>query len=177
MTALWTISVSRHRTIMNIFDKTPHVHKDAFVAPSASLIGDVQVGPGASIWYGCVLRGLWILSQWASFWLFYTKRKEELIGGYFYTLRISILYSSAHIQLSTLVKKLSLYISRQLLVAKKPIIFYNCDIDEYAMLMLDSNFCCIQWDLLLIQQFGHMHMLFNLVFYLNRAGSEVGICQ
>lgn len=42
---------------MNIFDKTPHVHKDAFVAPSASLIGDVQVGSGASIWYGCVLRG------------------------------------------------------------------------------------------------------------------------
>nr|ACG33606.1 transcription factor APFI [Zea mays] len=49
--------ISRHRTIMNIFDKTPHVHKDAFVAPSASLIGDVQVGSGASIWYGCVLRG------------------------------------------------------------------------------------------------------------------------
>ncbi|KAL6598785.1 hypothetical protein ACP70R_046045 [Stipagrostis hirtigluma subsp. patula] len=34
---------------MNIFDKAPHVHKDAFVAPSASLIGDVQVGQGASI--------------------------------------------------------------------------------------------------------------------------------
>ncbi|RCV23840.1 hypothetical protein SEVIR_5G035000v4 [Setaria viridis] len=49
--------ISRHRTLMNIFDKTPHVHRDAFVAPSASLIGDVQVGPGASIWYGCVLRG------------------------------------------------------------------------------------------------------------------------
>jgi hypothetical protein len=40
------------------------------------------------------------------------------------------------------------------------------NIDEYAMLMLDSNFCCIQWDLLLIQQFVHMHMLFNLVLYL-----------
>lgn len=51
----------------------------------------------------------------------------------------------------------------------------NCDIDEYAMLMLDSNFCCIQWDLLLIQQFSLMHMLFNIVFYLNRAVSEVGI--
>ncbi|XP_006644073.1 gamma carbonic anhydrase 1, mitochondrial [Oryza brachyantha] len=49
--------LSRHRTLMNIFDKTPHVHRDAFVAPSASLIGDVQVGQGASIWYGCVLRG------------------------------------------------------------------------------------------------------------------------
>ncbi|VAI70213.1 unnamed protein product [Triticum turgidum subsp. durum] len=48
---------SRHRTLMNIFDKAPHVHKEAFVAPSASLIGDVQVGQGSSIWYGCVLRG------------------------------------------------------------------------------------------------------------------------
>jgi carbonic anhydrase/acetyltransferase-like protein (isoleucine patch superfamily) len=42
---------------MNIFDKAPHVHKEAFVAPSASLIGDIEVGQGASIWYGCALRG------------------------------------------------------------------------------------------------------------------------
>ncbi len=57
--------VSRHRTLMNIFDKAPAVDKDAFVAPSASVIGDVQVGRGSSIWYGCVLRGknlyVWIL--------------------------------------------------------------------------------------------------------------------
>ncbi|XP_044511010.1 gamma carbonic anhydrase 1, mitochondrial [Mangifera indica] len=49
--------MSRHRTLMNIFDKAPVVDKDAFVAPSASIIGDVQVGRGSSIWYGCVLRG------------------------------------------------------------------------------------------------------------------------
>lgn len=42
---------------MNVFDKTPNVDKDAFVAPSASIIGDVRVGQGSSIWYGCVLRG------------------------------------------------------------------------------------------------------------------------
>jgi len=42
---------------MNVFDKVPSVDKTAFVAPSASLVGDVQVGPGSSIWYGCVLRG------------------------------------------------------------------------------------------------------------------------
>lgn len=42
---------------MNIFDKLPVVDKDAFVAPSASVIGDVEVGPRSSIWYGCVLRG------------------------------------------------------------------------------------------------------------------------
>ncbi|KAF7817584.1 gamma carbonic anhydrase 1, mitochondrial [Senna tora] len=49
--------LSRHRTLMNIFDKAPVVDKDVFVAPSASVIGDVQVGRGSSIWYGCVLRG------------------------------------------------------------------------------------------------------------------------
>lgn len=42
---------------MSVFDKAPVVDKDVFVAPSASIIGDVQVGRGSSIWYGCVLRG------------------------------------------------------------------------------------------------------------------------
>ena len=42
---------------MNVFDKTPNVDKGAFVAPNASLSGDVHVGRGSSIWYGCVLRG------------------------------------------------------------------------------------------------------------------------
>ncbi|KAJ0231890.1 Gamma carbonic anhydrase 2 [Hirschfeldia incana] len=49
--------LSRHRTLMCVFDKSPLVDKDAFVAPSASVIGDVQIGKGSSIWYGCVLRG------------------------------------------------------------------------------------------------------------------------
>ncbi|XP_011011740.1 PREDICTED: gamma carbonic anhydrase 1, mitochondrial-like [Populus euphratica] len=49
--------LSRHRTLMNVFDKAPVVEKDAFVAPSASITGNVHVGRGSSIWYGCVLRG------------------------------------------------------------------------------------------------------------------------
>ncbi len=36
---------------------TPKVHPDAFIAETAVLIGDVEVGAGSSIWYGCVLRG------------------------------------------------------------------------------------------------------------------------
>ena len=36
--------------------KRPTVHPDAFVAPTATLIGDVTVEKGASIWYGAVLR-------------------------------------------------------------------------------------------------------------------------
>jgi carbonic anhydrase/acetyltransferase-like protein (isoleucine patch superfamily) len=37
--------------------KRPQVHPDAFIAATATLIGDVTVEAGASIWYGAVLRG------------------------------------------------------------------------------------------------------------------------
>src|SRR5438128_6588136 len=34
----------------------PQVHEGAFVAPTATLVGDVIVEEGASIWYGAVIR-------------------------------------------------------------------------------------------------------------------------
>jgi carbonic anhydrase/acetyltransferase-like protein (isoleucine patch superfamily) len=37
--------------------RRPRVHADAFIAPTATLIGDVTVEAGASVWYGVVLRG------------------------------------------------------------------------------------------------------------------------
>ena len=37
--------------------KRPIVHPEAFVAPTATLIGDVTIEKGASVWYGAVLRG------------------------------------------------------------------------------------------------------------------------
>jgi carbonic anhydrase/acetyltransferase-like protein (isoleucine patch superfamily) len=37
--------------------KEPQVADDAFVAPTAVLIGDVVVEEGASVWFGAVLRG------------------------------------------------------------------------------------------------------------------------
>src|SRR3954469_25338703 len=36
--------------------KHPTVHPEAFVAPTATLVGDVTVEKGASVWYGAVLR-------------------------------------------------------------------------------------------------------------------------
>ena len=36
--------------------KRPVVHPDAFVAATATLVGDVTVEAGASVWYGVVLR-------------------------------------------------------------------------------------------------------------------------
>ncbi|HET9243234.1 MAG TPA: gamma carbonic anhydrase family protein [Gaiella sp.] len=38
-------------------DSEPSIADDAFVAPTASLIGAVELGPEASVWFGAVLRG------------------------------------------------------------------------------------------------------------------------
>jgi carbonic anhydrase/acetyltransferase-like protein (isoleucine patch superfamily) len=35
----------------------PKIHKDAFVAENAAIIGDVEIGADSGIWYGCTLRG------------------------------------------------------------------------------------------------------------------------
>ena len=37
--------------------KRPSVHPTAFVAPTAAVIGEVEIGEGANVWYHCVLRG------------------------------------------------------------------------------------------------------------------------
>lgn len=36
---------------------TPKIDPTAWIAPNATIIGDVTVGPGASVWFGAVLRG------------------------------------------------------------------------------------------------------------------------
>jgi carbonic anhydrase/acetyltransferase-like protein (isoleucine patch superfamily) len=33
------------------------IHPTAFIAPGATVMGDVTIGPDASVWYGAVLRG------------------------------------------------------------------------------------------------------------------------
>lgn len=43
--------------IVEFEGKRPRVHPEAFVAETATLIGDVTVEKGASVWYGAVLRG------------------------------------------------------------------------------------------------------------------------
>lgn len=35
----------------------PEIHPSAFVAPGASVMGDVVIGEDSNIWFGCVLRG------------------------------------------------------------------------------------------------------------------------
>ena len=37
--------------------KWPKIADDVFIAPGASVIGDVEIGAGSSVWFNCVLRG------------------------------------------------------------------------------------------------------------------------
>lgn len=37
--------------------KLPKIAEGVFVAETAVIIGDVEIGPDTNIWYGCVLRG------------------------------------------------------------------------------------------------------------------------
>ena len=43
--------------VQTLNGKTPKIGRDVFIAPTAVVIGDVEIGDGASIWYGAVLRG------------------------------------------------------------------------------------------------------------------------
>ena len=43
--------------ILSFGGHVPRVHPTAFLAPTAVLIGDVEVGEQSSIWFGAVLRG------------------------------------------------------------------------------------------------------------------------
>lgn len=43
--------------ILNYLDKHPQIAKDAFIAPTATIIGDVTIASGANVWYGSVIRG------------------------------------------------------------------------------------------------------------------------
>ena len=42
--------------IVPIHGKAPQIHETAFIAPGCTIIGDVTIGAGSSIWYNCVLR-------------------------------------------------------------------------------------------------------------------------
>ena len=43
--------------IKRLRGKTPKIGKNCFIAETAVIIGDVEIGDDSSIWYGAVLRG------------------------------------------------------------------------------------------------------------------------
>jgi len=49
--------VAGHQALQEYNGRRPALAPSAFVAPNASVIGDVTLGKGSSVWYGAVLRG------------------------------------------------------------------------------------------------------------------------
>ncbi|MFG3201411.1 gamma carbonic anhydrase family protein [Streptomyces sp. NPDC048192] len=49
--------MTQQALIVGIGGREPQVDPEAFVAPTASVIGDVTLHAGASVWYGAVIRG------------------------------------------------------------------------------------------------------------------------
>jgi len=43
--------------IMEFQGVQPSIASDVFIAPSADIIGDVNIGEQSSVWFGCVIRG------------------------------------------------------------------------------------------------------------------------
>ena len=48
---------TRAPTLYRFEDAFPTIAPDAYVAPTAVIVGDVTIGPKSSVWYHCVLRG------------------------------------------------------------------------------------------------------------------------
>jgi carbonic anhydrase/acetyltransferase-like protein (isoleucine patch superfamily) len=46
----------RDVTIIPFAGKVPRIDPSAFIAPGVRIIGDVEIGPDASVWYNCVIR-------------------------------------------------------------------------------------------------------------------------
>lgn len=53
---------------MGLYDKAPRIKSDVFIAPSASVQGEVSVGSGSSIWYGAIVRGAFQLVPFFHLW-------------------------------------------------------------------------------------------------------------
>lgn len=39
--------------------KEPQIHESAYIAPTATIIGDVTIDEGVNVWFGAVIRGDW----------------------------------------------------------------------------------------------------------------------
>lgn len=52
-----SIPPTAHGPLLPFEGKLPRLHPTAWVAPTAVVIGDVEIGEESSVWYHCVLRG------------------------------------------------------------------------------------------------------------------------
>ncbi len=51
------IEIASRAGVYSYDGKTPRIADDVFIAPGAAVIGDVEIGPGSSVWFNAVIRG------------------------------------------------------------------------------------------------------------------------
>jgi hypothetical protein len=56
---IWFARPQELMILPNPKGQVPNIDESAFVAPNATVIGDVTIGPDANIWFGAVLRADW----------------------------------------------------------------------------------------------------------------------
>ena len=49
--------LSRHRTLLGLYDRIPYFGENTKIAPNATLVGEVYIGENSNIMYGAILRG------------------------------------------------------------------------------------------------------------------------
>ena len=57
LTCLARPAVNKAQSVQAFAAKRPVLGSNVFVAPNASVVGDVQLGNGSSVWYGAIIRG------------------------------------------------------------------------------------------------------------------------
>lgn len=57
LTAMYVISSCGMATLLPYRNQSPHIHSSVYLAETATVIGDVEIGSQSSIWFGAVIRG------------------------------------------------------------------------------------------------------------------------
>mmetsp|Transcript_38831 Transcript_38831/g.32779 ORF Transcript_38831/g.32779 Transcript_38831/m.32779 type:complete len:246 (-) Transcript_38831:526-1263(-) len=53
----FTEPLSRHREILGLTNHKPTINEGCFIAPTAGVSGEVNLGAGSSVWYGAFVKG------------------------------------------------------------------------------------------------------------------------
>jgi len=51
-------------TILSLQGKDPQFGENCFIAPNATIAGDVTMGNDCSIWFNAVLEAMYIILKW-----------------------------------------------------------------------------------------------------------------
>ncbi|EAR90076.2 gamma-carbonic anhydrase (macronuclear) [Tetrahymena thermophila SB210] len=50
-------NISKHRSLMSLYDLHPQIGYQSYIAPNSTVIGEVTIGNETTVWYNSVIRG------------------------------------------------------------------------------------------------------------------------